>query len=84
MADPLAALREAGQQLAAEASRLRAQLEAGQAIARGVESAWIGPAETAFVTELPDRERMLIATLDAIERIAAELVAEADLAAGSG
>lgn len=82
MTDPLASLREAGQSLMAEASRLRSQLAAGRGIAASVESAWIGPAETAFVTELTDRERAVLATLEAIERVAAELIAEADVAVG--
>jgi uncharacterized protein YukE len=80
MADPLAVLRQAGQQLLAEADRLRSQLETGRVIAAGVESAWIGPAETAFISELPAREQALWAALDAIERIASQLIAEADVA----
>ncbi|MDA0364635.1 MAG: hypothetical protein O3B31_09445 [Chloroflexi bacterium] len=83
MADPLAPLRETGQLLMAEAGRLRTQLEHGRTIAARIESAWIGPAETAFVSELPGREQSLIAVLDAIERLAAELTAEADVAVTS-
>ena len=80
MADPLATLREAGHLLIAEAARLRSQLETGRTIAAGVEAVWIGPAETAFITELTDRERALLGTLDAIEQVAAELIAQADVA----
>lgn len=80
MADPLAARREAGLRLMAEAARLRARLETSRAIAAHVADSWIGPAETAFVTELPARERTLLAALDAIERAASELIAEADVA----
>lgn len=80
MPDPLAALRETGLALMAEAARLRSQLERSRAIAAAIEDAWIGPAETAFVTELPARERALLDALDAIERVAAELIAEADVA----
>ena len=50
----------------------------------GVESVWIGPAETAFITELPDRERSLLAALDAIDRVATELIAKADVAVTPG